>query len=292
MKMKQSKTENYTWTVIYRPEDSDLQKIAQDYYLDVLLLQDSLEAGHLPKYESRQDYSFFILRAYTAVKEVSVSKITDLSSKIAFFVKDDHLLTIHKRPFDFLSKDRSEKESVYALLMELLNEVVDTYVEPAKWNAQDMDDVEKVIFLKDFSKVSLEDLYYRKSEIRLSKKLLLLMQQVFDKIVLPDQYVSEMSDVKDTLVQILLEFDEALDDSNNLMNTYLSVAAQKNNDVMKVLTIFSVFFLPLGFIAGLYGMNMKDIPEQTWDNGYAYVLGLMIVISIIIYLWFKRKRYL
>ena len=292
MQIRKTSLENYTWIDISKPNETDLPTIAEDYNLDLLLLQDSLEAGHLPKYEKRDAYTFFILRVYTASKEVSVTRIADLSSKVAFFLRDNQLITIHKKQFDFLNKDEVQADSSYALLIELLNEIVNSFVEPAKWNAEDMDNVEKVIFLKNFSRVSLEDLYYRKSEIRLSKKLLILTQQVFDKIQLPEEFGSEMINVRDTLVQLLLEFDEALDDSNNLMNTYLSVAAQKSNDVMKVLTVFSVFFLPLGFIVGLYGMNFAHMPELGWKNGYFYAIGLMLVVCLIIYLWFKKKRYL
>jgi len=60
---------------------------------------------------------------------------------------------------------------------------------------------------------------------------------------------------------------------------------------MKVLTIFSAFFLPLTFIAGIYGMNFDVMPELRWQNGYFYTLGVMVLICLIVFLWFKRKRF-
>lgn len=292
MEVKSISVEKYTWINILNPTDEDIPKIAEEYNLDVLLVQDALEAGHLPKIESRPEYSFFILRAYTAAKELSASNIADLSNKIAFFVSKDRLITIHKVSFPFLDGNEKMFKTVYGHQVWLFNQIVNTFDDPAEWHAEDLDKVEEVIFVKNINRISLEDLYFQKSEIRLSKKLLLLTQQVLNKIIMPEKFKSAMENVRDTVVQLLLEFDESLDDSNNLMNTYLSVAAQKSNDVMKVLTVFSVFFLPLGFIAGLYGMNFTHMPELGWENGYLYAIGLMLVVCVVIYAWFKKKRYL
>lgn len=99
-----------------------------------------------------------------------------------------------------------------------------------------------------------------------------------------------MQDIKDKLLSLILTYEEVLENSNNLLNTYLSVNAQKSNDVMKLLTIFSAFFLPLTFVAGIYGMNFENMPELKWHLGYFLTLGVMVVIAIIIYVWFKRKR--
>jgi len=97
-------------------------------------------------------------------------------------------------------------------------------------------------------------------------------------------------DIKDTLVNPILLYDEVNEDANNLLNTYHSVTARKSNDTMKLLTVFSAFFLPLTFIAGIYGMNFDFMPELHWKRGYLFSLGLMAIISAIIYVWFKRKK--
>jgi magnesium transporter len=83
-----------------------------------------------------------------------------------------------------------------------------------------------------------------------------------------------------------------LDDVNNLMNLYMSLSAKRTNEVMRVLTVFSVFFMPLTFIVGVYGMNFKFMPELSWRLGYPLVMIFMAIVTIIIYFWFKRKRWL
>jgi magnesium transporter len=70
------------------------------------------------------------------------------------------------------------------------------------------------------------------------------------------------------------------------------MSAQKTNETIRVLTIFSVFFMPLTFIVGIYGMNFKVMPELQWAWGYPVVMVLMLVVTIAIYIWFKKKKWL
>jgi magnesium transporter len=86
--------------------------------------------------------------------------------------------------------------------------------------------------------------------------------------------------------------EESVENSNQLMTTYLSISDQKNNEVVRLLTIFSAFFLPLTFIAGIYGMNFKIMPELNWKYGYLFSIVFMLVIVIVIYTWFRRKKIL
>jgi magnesium transporter len=82
------------------------------------------------------------------------------------------------------------------------------------------------------------------------------------------------------------------EDINNLMNIYLSISSQRNNEVMRTLTMFTAFFLPTTFIVGLYGMNFEHMPELKHPAGYPVVIGLMILVTMVIYLWFKRKGWM
>ncbi|MBC7651909.1 MAG: magnesium transporter CorA, partial [Deinococcales bacterium] len=154
------------------------------------------------------------------------------------------------------------------------------------------DEIESTIFLKDYKKVSLEDLYFQKTQTRITKKLLQITQNVVGQITINDHSKTALQDVKDKLLNLILSYEEVLENSYNLLNTYISVNSQKSNDVMKLLTIFSAFFLPLTFVAGIYGMNFDNMPELKWPMGYFLTLGVMAVIALVIYFWFKRKRIL
>lgn len=79
---------------------------------------------------------------------------------------------------------------------------------------------------------------------------------------------------------------------SGMLDVYLSSISNRMNEIMKVLTIIATIFIPLTFIAGIYGMNFRNMPELEWGWGYPLVLVLMLVIGVVMLLWFRRKRWL
>jgi len=79
---------------------------------------------------------------------------------------------------------------------------------------------------------------------------------------------------------------------SGMLDIYLSSISNKMNEVMKVLTIFASIFIPLTFVAGLYGMNFEFMPELTWHWGYFALLGFMVFVGVSLMVYFKRKRWL
>ena len=246
----------------------------------------------MPKFEKQPTYNFLILRAFTSTIHQGATTINELSNKIAFFYNDQKLITIHRKQFDFLEAINKEYQNPEEILLHLIHKMVQTYEHPQQDLDEKIIEIEKTIFLKDHSKVSLKDLYFLKSQARITKKLLHLFQQVIQQIEVSEASKTALQDIKDQLVSLILNYDEVLENANNLLHTYLSVNSQKSSDVMKLLTIFSAFFLPLTFVVGIYGMNFEHMPELKWEMGYFLTLGIMAAISLIIYLWFKRKRIL
>ena len=175
-------------------------------------------------------------------------------------------------------------------MMDIINEILMTYEQPLGQQGDKMDEFERAIFLKGGQTISIESLYYQKSKARISKKVLQLTQAVLNQITVKPELSSLLQDTKETTLSFVLQYDEVIEDANTILHSYMSVTAQRSNDAMKLLTIFSAFFLPLTFIAGIYGMNFDFMPELRWKYGYFITLGVMVVISIIILSWFKRKR--
>lgn len=288
--VKETRYSHFTWTDITSPHKDQLIELANENHLNYLQVYDSLEHGHLPKFEKMAEYNFMILRAYTGKKNERKSTVSELSNKIAFFYKDDKLITVHKAAFEFIAQIEGDYKSVYHLLIRIIGDMIDSFVEPSEWHSDKIDQIEKVIFLRDYARISLEELYFQKSQTRIIKKLMQITLDVVNKIVPDKGTAAELEDVKDQITRLILIYDEAVEDANNLMSTYLGLTASKSNDVMKLLTIFSAFFLPLTFIVGLYGMNFIHMPELHWKFGYLYVVLLMVAISLVIWYWFKRKK--
>jgi magnesium transporter len=282
--------DNFVWIDICQPDKESLDKIAEEYKLDYFQIKDSLEQGHLPKFEKQPNYHFLILRAFTSTIEQGATTINELSNKIAFFYNAEKIITIHRSQFDFLETNKKTYKNPEEILIYLIHKMVETYQLPLNELDEKIVAIEKTIFLKDYSKVSLEDLYFLKTQTRITKKLLQIFQNVINQVEVSEITKTALQDIKDKLLSFILNYDEVQENANNLLNTYLSVNAQKSNDVMKLLTIFSAFFLPLTFVAGIYGMNFENMPELKWQTGYFLTLGIMAVIAIVIFFWFKRKK--
>ena len=101
-----------------------------------------------------------------------------------------------------------------------------------------------------------------------------------------------LRDVYDHTIHIIDSIETFRDMVSGMLDLYLSIISNRMNEVMKLLTLIATIFIPLTFIAGVYGMNFKHMPELDWNWGYPAVLVLMLAIGIIMVLWFKRKRFL
>jgi len=282
--------ENFDWIDIQNPIENDILSMELPFSIDQNFLEDALETGHLPKIERTQDYVFMILRAYTASENEIAIEVGEISNKIAFFIHKKGLITTHRVSFDFLNNVPKNIETPDALALYLVNDLLMTFEKPLKLHSDKMDLLEQNIFLKGGNNLSIEKLYFEKSKARLTKKVLVIMQTVINQFKVQEDLASTLQDLKDTILNLILRTDEVFEDANALLTSYMTFTAQKSNEVMKLLTVFSAFFLPLTFIAGVYGMNFKNMPELEWKYGYFFIMIFMFLISLGIYLWFKRKK--
>ena len=292
MKITEKAFESFKWIDIENPIKEDLEKINKELGLNYYLIKDSLEKGHLPKYEKNYKLEFYIFRAYTSDIKLHIDEVGEMSNKIAFFLYEDKLITIHRAHFNFLQIHEEKHIKINEFFLRIVKLMIDTFKKPTIDLSNKISEIERTIFLKDHRKVLLEELYFIKSQSRILKKVLHITQSVIEQSSQNFIASFQYQDIKDELLNLLTYNEESVENSNQLMTTYLSISDQKNNEVVRLLTIFSAFFLPLTFIAGLYGMNFKFMPELNWEWGYYFSILLMTVVVIVIYIWFRRKRIL
>lgn len=292
MIVKEKIFDSFKWIDIENPNKADLEKITSQYHLNYYLIKDSLEKGHLPKYEKTYKIDFYIFRAYTSDVSLNIDEVGEMSNKIAFFILEDTLFTLHRAHFNFLNIHEVKNIKIHELFLRIVGSMMETFNKPTIDLSEKISQIEKTIFLKDHRAILLEELYFIKSQSRILKKVLQITQNVVEQV--ENKYANsyQYQDIKDQLLNLLTINEESVENSTQLMTTYLSISDQKNNEVVRLLTIFSAFFLPLTFIAGVYGMNFEILPELKWRYGYLFSLLLMLLIVIIIYLWFRRKRIL
>jgi magnesium transporter len=287
---KEQTFKNFTWIDILNPDKGQLTEISTQYQLDFFQIKDSIEVGHLPKIESYPDYTFLILRAFTGSLAERNTNLNKQTNKVAFFVNSNRLITIHKAEFDFFNDAPDSIQHLDDLLIFIIRNMIKTYEDPIQKLSKKVEKIEKTVFMRANSAVSLEDIYYHKAQTRLAKKNIQYAQQVVGQLTVKDKFKPGLQDLKDRLLGLSHSCDEVIDDTNNLVATYLSLNAQNNNEVMKLLTVFSVFFLPLTFIVGVYGMNFENMPELKMKYAYFVILGVMLAIVIWIYFWFKKRK--
>jgi magnesium transporter len=208
------------------------------------------------------------------------------------------LITIRKGDVPFLKIIHSKRiknghcTSPVQGVTKIIWQALETFDDPAERLSEQVDFYENQIILRRTNNDQVEALYFIKRQASVSHKVLLLMLEPINHIrTNPDDAVA-LQDVRDQHLKIQTLYNQVLDDVNNLMNLYVSFSAQKTNDVMKILTIFSVFFMPLTFIVGIYGMNFDYMPELSKKWGYPAVLIAMVIVTGVVYQWFKRKKWL
>ena len=287
-----------TWLDFMDPTASEMNELSETYHLNKHTLQDCMQPEHLPKYEFEEDVHFLILRFFAGNANGPMTTIQEVTNKLAIFLSDRFIITIHKTPVDFLDVlrtkfvDNGKCSSSSDLLTKIVWNSLETFDNPVTLLSDQIDFYENQVILKKTSANTMEMLYYIKRQASVSHKVLVLMQEPINHLFVKSGEEAALQDVRDQYLKIQTLYNQALDDVNNLTNLHLTFSAQRTNEVVKVLTIFSVFFMPLTFIVGIYGMNFEFMPELSKQWGYPAVLVLMAVVTGFIYNWFKRKKWL
>ena len=288
----------FDWIDITDPGQQELEGIAEKYKLHASSVNDCLQPGHLPKYEEFKSYTFIILRVYFPDKNKEADTVQEITNKIAIFFSKDFIITIHRKPWHPI--DRVNTDLVSAgdckgtlhVLNELLKNALHSYDAPGAELTQSIDYYEQQVFLRDRKVPILRGLYFIKRRVDVIRRLLFLVYDVVDKIDPPETTNAYTRDIRDLYVKQKSLYDSLSENANHLLNIYFNISSQKTNETMRILTIFSVFFMPLTFIVGVYGMNFKYMPELEWHYGYPAAMILMVVVIVAIYIWFKRKNWL
>lgn len=285
------------WLDITNPTEEELLQVSKDFNLHHYTLKDCLEPDHLPKFEDLGDTQFIISRIVVNTVFKKTDTIQSLSSKVAIFYNDEFIITVHRLPQAFLEEikvkyvDSGRCKTTHEVVTKIMWQVLYSYDEPALILSNEVDAYEAKVFLKNLTPTIPKELYYLKRRAAIYNKLLMLSLDVINNIQTKHNDPVALQDLKDLHTRLTTLYTQIHDDITNLLNIYLSLSTQKTNEVMKILTIFSVFFMPLTFIVGIYGMNFEFMPELNLKWGYPAVLVAMVLVTAFIFWWFKRKKW-
>jgi magnesium transporter len=298
----------FLWLDVVGPTREELREIAGRYALFPTLVEDSLEPEHLPKFEQVEDVTFLIVRAFDEEAAPSAATMQALTRKTAIFCGPEFLITVHRVDQPFLARLRTKWRAAAErrgpgperraslgsrLMVDLINGAVDTFERPLETVEDRLDDFESALFGEpDVGRV-LREVYVLKRRVTLIKRMLWHTLNAVVKLK-PRSSASAplFQDARENVESMHFFADELLDDVNNLLHVHLGLASHRTNQIVRVLTVFSVFFMPLTFIVGVYGMNFSFMPELTHRLGYPAVWAVMIGVTIAIYFWFRHRGWL
>lgn len=286
------------WVDVEAPTAEDLKFLHERYEINNLLLEDTMDPNHLPKYEEDGNVKFFLLRESTELERKNLNTISDISTKIGIFLLDNTIITIHRMKTKSILETKKQisamqtevSSSKIALMIALL--IMKSFDDESLSLLETMDNIENEIFLKNTNHTNqIRRLYKLKRKSGLNSRVLTISTDAVDKFKLLDLQDSEIVDLKDKHKDVVADFDHLNIQITNLISMFLALSDQKANQVMKVLAIYSVYFLPITFIAGLYGMNFDNMPELHHKYGYFITLGVMGLVVISTFIYARRKQW-
>lgn len=291
----------FTWVDVTSPTQAELNQVGARYGLHKTSIEDCLQPSHLPKFEQFGSASFMIARSFDLAAQAEAVSVQDMTRKLAFFAGEGFLITIHRSPLDFVTalKERWKKgvDSAASPLAHVINDllrgVVESYQAPLDNCEERLEAIEGAAFSMRHGAFAPRDSYFLLRRASVIERMLRANVDVITKCPrLADASKPYFQDLKEQGDRLVLMAHDVGESVQNVISLSVSIADQRTNEVMRVLTVFSAFFLPLNFLAGLYGMNFEAMPLLKSPLGFQGMASIMIATSVLIFWWFKRKKWL
>ena len=287
------------WIDVEAPTAEDLIFLHERYKINQLLLEDTIDPNHLPKYEQDNDVKFFLMRENTELERAHLNTISDISTKLGIFLIGKVIITIHRmknRSIYELKKEilLPENQDINSerIALSLALKVMKSFDDESQNLMETMDNIENEIFLKNTNSPNqIRRLYKLKRKSGLNARILNISADWIDKFKTLELGEAQITDLKDKHKDVIADFEHLNSQVTNLISMYLAMSDQRANQVMKVLAIYSMYFFPITFIAGIYGMNFENMPELRQPLGYFITLGVMAFIALLTFIYVRRKRW-
>jgi magnesium transporter len=279
-----------------------VEKVGAHFGFHPLVLEDIVTPDQRPKLEDYGDYLFITLKMLTLEPKTDEVHVEEIS--ILFGA--NYVLTFQETEGDCFGpirdrlrkgKERLRNSGPDYLTYALVDAIVDNYFTVLEKLGERFEDLQEIVItqadpstLTTIHKLKNELLYLRKSVWPL-RDVINGLQRSESKLVGRTTEIY-LRDVHDHTIQVIDTIETFRDMLSGMLDIYLSSVSNRLNAVMKVLTIIATIFIPLTFIAGVYGMNFEFMPELHWRWGYPAIMALMFTAGVGMLIWFRRKRWL
>ena len=279
-----------------------IEKLGSHFGLHPLLLEDILNTDQRPKMEDYGDYIFVVLKMIypgekkDEIEAEQVSLIFGLNFVISFQEREGDVFNpIRDRILN--NKGRIRKAGADYLAYSLLDAIVDNYFLILENTGEKIEDTEQQLATNP-SPETLQYVREMKNEMIFLRKSIWPLRELINGLersestLIHESTGAYLRDVYDHTIQIIDTIESYRDMISGMVDLYLSSISNKMNEVMKVLTIFASIFIPLTFIAGIYGMNFEFMPELKWHWAYFGFWGVVILVTGFMVFYFRRKKWL
>jgi magnesium transporter len=286
------------WVDVENPVEAEIKELRESYGFHHLALEDCMHDVQRPKIEFFDNYLFVVLRHVKYEKRIS-------TKQLSVFVSDKLVVTIHKEPInlvkglrDFIKEGghRVNKRGTDYFLYKIIDGIVDNYFTVLDIIEDEIEIIEDEVMSKP-TKAVLKNAFKTKKDLLLLRKPIWPLREVLHAIqsgafeCISDETLPYFRDTYDHIINIIDLIETYRELVTTALETYLSSISNSLNEVIKVLTVVSAILMVPTLIASIYGMNFKFMPELSWTFGYPLVLLTMLGMMLLLYAYFRKKRW-
>ncbi|MBN2347615.1 MAG: magnesium/cobalt transporter CorA [Bacteroidales bacterium] len=296
------KEDTVSWLNIDGLHDTSLiENVGEKFDIHSLQLEDILNTDQRPKVEEDEDNIIVYLKFLSRNADRRLN-----AEQVAFVLGQNYLITFQEKTGDYFEhvrdrirnfKGRIRSLKADYLLYSLMDTIVDNYIADIGELGEQIENLENKV-LQQPDQETLTEIYNQKTEISFIRKNIRPVKEILTRLLISQSGLIRkknlifLRDLDDLVTQSLEAVELYHSMVTDYLNIYHSSISNRANEVMKVLTIFAAIFIPLTFLAGVYGTNFEYLPELHFKYSYFVMWGIMITVAVIMLLYFKRKKWL
>ena len=300
--LKNAPKNTVNWLDVSIKERGLVEKLAAHFQLHDLVVEDIFNHNHLPKYELYENYCFLSFKMLSIVKSPDGTEYVQ-DEQIGMVLGSNWVLTVQEVEGDVFDEIRKRiahslgnvrKRQADYLFYRLLDVTVDHYFLVLEYLRTEIEALEEKMTEKPET-TSNEDILHLKNQLRTLRRFMLPLKNEVNRVrvepspLIQKQTIAYFNDIYDHLLNLETSFETFREMLGDLMDLHFAHLSNNMNKIMKTLTTVSTIFIPLTFVAGIYGMNFKYMPELEYEVAYPILLSTMLVLAMGLVFFMRRK---
>ncbi|WP_409345081.1 magnesium/cobalt transporter CorA [Paenibacillus sp. MBLB4367] len=282
------------WVDFDSPDEQETSLLDSFFHFHPLAIEDCMHFLQRPKLDHYDDAHFFVLH--------TLNQETLLADEVDLFVGPNFVVSFHLRPLQEMEevwkkisaqKSIAQKDHIFIVYL-IMDKLVDYYF-PSLMRIED--DLLQLETNPDGQLIGerMNEVYELRAKLGKLRRTVFPMRDLLYRVIYTEKiqglkgHIEYFTDIHDHLLKLADMIESNREMSSDLRDSYMSINANRMNAIMKTLTVITTIFMPLTFIAGIYGMNFAHMPELEWPGGYPLVLFVMLLIGAGMFIWFYRK---